>query len=1191
MPDRITREILGQQVTLGALYNAYKGVVLDSSIFDEKPPKEQTSIQEESSQTWTMALSDSIQDKLAMLGVSAETGASVATGACIPTGAGAVISYSRTSNKIQQASAVCTLKTKKESLVLTPEELQPLINLENLDGLKDATHVVVGVYRGGRLAVTLSNKSTTDNSVRELKQLLDSIRQPQTAKEDDVSPDADIVALAASYDIKAHVDFTLKGIKTTTYEGICQYTSKFLTSDKVTMALSVELMPIKEFLDEIEQEVPGTLPSFKAVGEKLLKQIVDIMDDIGAAKKTFNDTIALFEAHPECMPESFVVKLVEEASISAFEKKAMTEVKDALIKARSGSITIPKLCEILKAYVSGKKATSALNTDLKPYVEKISLLEQLKAAGARTVTMKSLNARPTEGQDESGPILTGDVYVFYVSASSASKPMWNDVKDKVLGILGSQKAVVVIVDLDMDTAAATSKVVAPCIQLRRNGKIIVPDVLADEQELKEKCLIRPNSASKLSNRDDVPLEKRRPVVMACPNKACPSIVESSSATWICPTCKEQITFGYENDNLYCNCGSYDIGLAEFRCNGATHGPGYVSFAAGGEDVVAARARLRELLRNLKPFEQYNILIIGATGAGKSTFINAFVNYLLYDTLQDALDAEKLTSAIPGSFYMAHPTIANEKIEVKWGEPNAAESLSGEGQSATQSCVIYAININGKLLRLVDTPGLGDTRGLDQDYKNVADIMRTLESLETLSSILFVIKNNDSRLTTSFDFVLSELMMHLHKDTAKNIMFGFTYGRAAIPPFSVGAVGQPLVELLTRKKLPIKTLTTDKNAFVFDAEGFLYAAAWQQKETLMDGSRETISDSWRVSAEKARLLINAAMKLPVHNTAETLSLERNRRLVESMAETMVKMTQAVMRTKTELNTKLDEIERLEKEGKELSKEQQQYERTSIVEEKLSYPRTVCKGPDCAAVRADPVTGMDMVVFEKSCHEYCNITTPEATFGVRELGQCQCFAAEGSDCNVCRHAFTMHCHVSYVQKYKTETITNKLVKGKKDKHNKDISEAVAWKAQLKADEDELVFEENKVKEAMVKFSIYLGANSVTAYNDGVVEQLKYLMENAKKNHREAQYDNYAQQKAAHEALIAKRKQEIEDNMNKVPTDKDILLILDELRTMKVYGKNFRELLEKKDAEVPRQTAIPVKVSKTGSWKKLGKWLTGP
>jgi GTPase SAR1 family protein len=185
----------------------------------------------------------------------------------------------------------------------------------------------------------------------------------------------------------------------------------------------------------------------------------------------------------------------------------------------------------------------------------------------------------------------------------------------------------------------------------------------------------------------------------------------------------------------------------------------------------------------------NILLLGVTGVGKSTFINAFRNYLEYDSLYAALkDPMPTRFAVLGSFDVEEEMKANGYYTRKRqkptrfdpsrgtfivGDESYSERFSKTGRSSTRSSNIYSFTVDDLVINLINTPGIGDTAGRSQDQKNIRNILERLESIDKLSVILFLFKQDKPRLTEAFSYYISELVRHLHVDASKNVLFGFT----------------------------------------------------------------------------------------------------------------------------------------------------------------------------------------------------------------------------------------------------------------------------------------------------------------------------------------------------------------------------------------------------------------------------------
>lgn len=80
-------------------------------------------------------------------------------------------------------------------------------------------------------------------------------------------------------------------------------------------------------------------------------------------------------------------------------------------------------------------------------------------------------------------------------------------------------------------------------------------------------------------------------------------------------------------------------------------------------------------------KELTILMLGESGVGKSTFINALVNYLMFENIDDA--AKNLQCLIPTSFAV-YDESTNDMKECTFGELDDNE-CTDKTQSCTQTC--------------------------------------------------------------------------------------------------------------------------------------------------------------------------------------------------------------------------------------------------------------------------------------------------------------------------------------------------------------------------------------------------------------------------------------------------------------------------------------------------------------------------
>ncbi|KAI2625315.1 hypothetical protein GGS26DRAFT_197102 [Hypomontagnella submonticulosa] len=1154
------RAALGRGGSLGRLYDVRTDRLLSQSLLKAAAPATAVEVVETHHTNYELALSDTLQEKFSKLHISGDVSASFLSGLFEVSGSAKYLSTAKTSSRVQCASAICHILTKHETLVLGSDALKAALDLDALTDT-DATHVITGIHWGGTSVVTVEGASSVSEGEINTSAGLSvpgTIAGVLISANASAELDAKTKEQASSFKFTINADISVGGRLPTDFEGVVQFLQTVPEALKSSnngkgVPLRYDLVPIKDLAKKYQLEMQEDA-IIAAVNQDCLSQFVELFQQIHEVRQQLNDYLKDVRNHKMCVPQEQVKKAMKQVSqAKRMEYGLKGEFSSKLVDVRQGVIDESELWALLEEYNSDQTGPESYRLILNEYRDKMAFADAMSARG--------VIYKPDNHNDLNELITTtdSDLYVLYFNEATRTGLDWRENHSVLLDLIKNRNSdyIVVVVDCDIHRASPR-KLKRPFIEKIRDGNIIISDVVADMRELANKSLIRCSNESKINrSKTAAPPPGRRLVRIACPGKHC---YTSGKFEWVCPTCKDVVCYGHRlasgklDDYLYCGCGRYSPSDAEFKCKNPMHGVKYAKHHDPSE--------LRALLGALEPSEEYNILILGETGVGKSTFINAFVNYMLFDSLDDAMLAEgPLHYVIPTSF--SYQERDGEKWTdhfVKVGEESELEKQSRGGQSATQGCTTYVLSLRGKTIRLIDTPGIGDTRGIARDYENVKDILHTLESVSTLSTILFLLKPNTARLTQIFDFCMTELLSQLHQDASKNIVFGFTNARAS--NFALGDTKVPLETLLQTRGTGINLGYS--NTFFFDAESFRFLALYKQKGKQM-ADKPSFDASWIKSTTDARRLIDETLKLPAHNVRETLQMNRTRLLITSMTKPMVQTSLAAMKTKADLQRQKDELKHLTADEKDLEKKLI-IKYTVPVRVDLPVRKTVCTHENCSTIEANERTGDKMRVYPKACHHGCHVSGADEVIGFARLYWCRAFKRRGRECVSCGHDWKMHLHVSYeIRMEQKEMQDSRIVERIRSKE--DAKKAIAESIQgLERFMKEIETEEQIVKNALAKFGVYLDKHAIVAYNDATINYLDYLIKDADRNGDQGLVLALEDQKLAYETQLKEVKAAIIAGKSSTPDEGSLEATISTLYDIKYYGPELMKVMPREPVVAP-------------------------
>ncbi|XP_006804680.1 uncharacterized protein LOC102776635 [Neolamprologus brichardi] len=261
-----------------------------------------------------------------------------------------------------------------------------------------------------------------------------------------------------------------------------------------------------------------------------------------------------------------------------------------------------------------------------------------------------------------------------------------------------------------------------------------------------------------------------------------------------------------------------------------------------------------------------IMLMGATGAGKTTLINGMINYIL---------------------------------GVKWEDPyrfnlvNETQSTS-QAHSQTSEVTVYKINHQEGFqipfsLTIVDTPGFGDTRGIERDRETVEQLRNLFTSphgVSEIDAVCFVAQAALARLTAAQRYVFDSVLSIFGKDVAENIRVLVTFADSQRPSVleAINAAGVPCPK--TKDGLPVHFKFNNSALFANNKSAVAESMSDDDDDDDNDDDEEDFNQMfWEMGTKSMKRFFAALNKIETKSLTLTKEVLRERKQLEISVENL------------------------------------------------------------------------------------------------------------------------------------------------------------------------------------------------------------------------------------------------------------------------------------------------------------------
>ena len=348
-----------------------------------------------------------------------------------------------------------------------------------------------------------------------------------------------------------------------------------------------------------------------------------------------------------------------------------------------------------------------------------------------------------------------------------------------------------------------------------------------------------------------------------------------------------------------------------------------------------------------PPDAFKMFLIGESGSGKTSFLNYICNAV-------QIQASGIAKASKDIRPFNDMMLENVK--------------AGAMESKTSGAKLYKTKICGLDVGVIDSPGFGDSRSLDQDRKHAEMIVSALTSETYINCICLVINGRTPRMSATLKYVLCEITSILPKVVLKNIIVVFTNSAEYLDiNFDISVLrdffGQPI---------PEDCIFWIENPYCLFSQGV---------EKLPYSVSESLQCSFNNAGAMLRKMHKSISKFEKVYTYHFGRLYERKQEIEKSLLRYMNLEVAIQRAKEEV----DAAARSKKQN-ENYKVKQRYERWVMTPPHCHY--TLCCTPGC----------------HSNCHYPCHLLK---SFSKEVFLTCDMMGQDGY-CKKCGHIYSAHYH---------------------------------------------------------------------------------------------------------------------------------------------------------------------------------------